>query len=231
MSDKAWGGRFEEELNDVALRYSASVDVDSRLAPQDIRGSIAHVRMLAAQGIVPQADADAIVAGLERIAVEIQEGQFAWQSAREDVHMNIEATLSERIGAPGGKLHTGRSRNDQVATDMRLFTREACEATAARIDRFLAVLAVRASGTLDVLMPGYTHLQRAQPVRLAHHLLGVGREARPRPWPPAGLRAPPERVAAGQRRAGGHHLPARSRGHSTRARLHAAHAQQPRCGG
>jgi argininosuccinate lyase len=171
MSDKAWGGRFEEELNDVALRYSASVDVDSRLAPQDIRGSIAHVRMLAAQGIVPQADADAIVAGLERIAVEIQEGQFAWQSAREDVHMNIEATLSERIGAPGGKLHTGRSRNDQVATDMRLFTREACEATAARIDRFLAVLAVRASGTLDVLMPGYTHLQRAQPVRLAHHLL------------------------------------------------------------
>ncbi|MCA9535308.1 MAG: hypothetical protein KC593_16560, partial [Myxococcales bacterium] len=86
MSDKAWGGRFEEELNDVALRYSASVDVDSRLAPQDIRGSIAHVRMLAAQGIVPQADADAIVAGLEAIAVEIREGRFVWDNAREDVH-------------------------------------------------------------------------------------------------------------------------------------------------
>ena len=174
MSDKAWGGRFEEELNDVALRYSASVDVDSRLAPQDIRGSIAHVAMLAKQGVVSDDEARAIVAGLEKIGDEISAGQFDWRDDREDVHMNIEATLTERIGEPGGKLHTGRSRNDQVATDMRLWTREACEETAARLDRILAVLAVRAAGTVDVLLPGYTHLQRAQPVRLAHHLLAWG---------------------------------------------------------
>jgi len=171
MSKKAWGGRFEQDLDAVALRFSASVDVDRRLAPQDIRGSIAHVRMLAARGVVPKSDADAIVAGLVEIAKEVEAGDFVWDDAREDVHMNVEAALSERIGAPGGKLHTGRSRNDQVATDMRIWTREACDGTAARIDRFLAVLAVRAAGTVEVLFPGYTHLQRAQPVRLAHHLL------------------------------------------------------------
>ncbi len=171
MSEKAWGGRFEEELADVALRYSESVGFDKRLAPQDVRGSIAHVRMLAAQGIVPADDAARIEEGLRRIEEEVAAGTFVWQTSREDVHMNIEATLTERIGPAGGKLHTARSRNDQVATDMRLFTREACRATAARIDRFLAILAVRAAGTVSVLMPGYTHLQRAQPIRLAHHLL------------------------------------------------------------
>ncbi|MBX3248233.1 MAG: argininosuccinate lyase [Myxococcales bacterium] len=166
-----WGGRFEEPLDAVALRYSASVDVDKRLAPEDIRGSLAHVRMLASRGVVSEAEADTIAKGLETIAVEVAEGSFVWDAAREDVHMNIEATLTERVGPVGGKLHTARSRNDQVATDMRLWTREACRATAARIDRFLAVLAVRAANTVDVLLPGYTHLQRAQPVRLAHHLL------------------------------------------------------------
>lgn len=171
MSDKAWGGRFEEDLSDVALRYSASVDVDKRLADQDIRGSIAHVEMLAARGVVTDEEARAIVDGLRRVADAIARGEMQWDAAREDVHMNIEATLTDRIGSVGGKLHTGRSRNDQVATDMRLWTREACERTAARIDRFLAVLAIRAAGTVEVLMPGYTHLQRAQPVRLAHHLL------------------------------------------------------------
>ncbi len=171
MSEKAWGGRFEEELADVALRYSASVAVDKRLASQDVRGSIAHVRMLAAQGIVPAEDAARIEAGLRAIGDEIAAGRFAWDDKREDVHLNIEATLTDRVGAPGGKLHTARSRNDQVATDMRIWAREACHDTAGRIDRFLAVLAVRAKGTVGVLMPGYTHLQRAQPVRLAHHLL------------------------------------------------------------
>ena len=167
----AWGGRFREAPDQVAVRFSASVDFDKRLAPQDVRGSIAHVRMLAAQGIVPEEDALTIEEGLGELARSIERGEMRWDPAREDVHMNIEATLTERIGAAGGRLHTGRSRNDQVATDMRLWTREACAATASRIDHLLSVLATRAAGTLDVLMPGYTHLQRAQPVRLAHHLL------------------------------------------------------------
>ena len=171
MSKKAWGGRFEQDLDSVALEFSASVDVDKRLGPQDVRGSIAHVTMLGAQGILPKEDVDRIVAGLEAIAGEIDEGTFVWDKGREDVHMNIEATLTDRIGAAGGKLHTGRSRNDQVATDMRLWVRESAEDTMARIDRLLAVLTVRAAGTVGVLMPGYTHLQRAQPIRLAHHLL------------------------------------------------------------
>ncbi|MDQ3037089.1 MAG: argininosuccinate lyase, partial [Myxococcota bacterium] len=171
MSDKAWGGRFEEELDGVAARVNASVDVDQRLGPEDVRGSIAHVRMLAKQGIVSDADAAKIEDGLRRIGGEIERGEMTWRADREDVHMNVEALLTERIGEAGGRLHTARSRNDQVATDMRLWTRGACERTAAKIDRLLAVLAVRASGTIGVAMPGYTHLQRAQPVRLGHHLL------------------------------------------------------------
>ena len=171
MSDKAWGGRFDEDPDAVALAFSASVGVDKRLGPQDVRGSIAHVTMLGEQGILPKEDVARIVEGLRVIGGEIDRDALAWDVAREDVHMNIEATLTDRIGPVGGKLHTGRSRNDQVATDMRLWVREACDGTMARIDRMLAVLAVRARGTVSVLMPGYTHMQRAQPVRLAHHLL------------------------------------------------------------
>jgi argininosuccinate lyase len=171
MSDKAWGGRFDEELDGVAARVNASVDVDRRLGPEDVRGSIAHVRMLAQRGIVSAEDAEKIEAGLRRIGDEIDRGEMAWRADREDVHMNVEALLTERIGEAGGRLHTARSRNDQVATDMRLWTRAACERTAGKIDRLLAVLAIRAGGTIGVAMPGYTHLQRAQPVRLAHHLL------------------------------------------------------------
>jgi argininosuccinate lyase len=174
MSDKAWGGRFEQEPAELAAKFSASIDVDKRLADQDIRGSKAHAAMLAATGIISAQDAAQIEAGLERIRAEIAEGALAWNPAREDVHMNIEAVLTERIGAAGGRLHTARSRNDQVATDMRLWTREACHATMVRIDRMLRVLALRARQHVDVLMPGYTHLQRAQPVRLAHHLLAWG---------------------------------------------------------
>jgi len=171
MSDKAWGGRFEQELDAIAARFSASVDVDGRLWPQDIDGSIAHVRMLADQNILSAADAKRIVAGLGTIRASIERGEFAWDESKEDVHMNIEAALSSAIGEAGGRLHTGRSRNDQVATDMRLWTRQACESVVADIDALLEVLADKADGHLDFLMPGYTHLQRAQPVRLAHHLL------------------------------------------------------------
>ena len=171
MSEKLWGGRFDEELDEVAIRFSASVDVDQRLALDDIAGSIAHVRMLAAGGIVSVEDAEKIVTGLEGIAVDVRAGAFAWDPQREDVHMNIESALVERIGEAGGRLHTARSRNDQVATDMRLWTRRACRQTIDKIDRLSWVLLHRAEASLDVLMPGYTHLQRAQPVRLSHHLL------------------------------------------------------------
>ena len=175
MSDEtqnaSWGGRFDEALAELALRYSASIATDKRLAPQDIRGSIAHAEMLGAQGVLSAAEVDAIREGLRAIADEVAAGTFPWDATLEDVHMNIEARLRERIGDAGAKLHTGRSRNDQVATDMRIWTREACAATASRIDRFMAVLARRAREHLDALMPGYTHLQRAQPVRLSHHLL------------------------------------------------------------
>jgi argininosuccinate lyase len=171
MSDKAWGGRFEQEPAELAARFSASVEVDKRLAPQDIRGSLAHAQMLAARGIISAEDAAQIVAGLARIAQQIERGELAWDAAREDVHMNIEAVLTERVGEAGGRLHTARSRNDQVATDMRLWTREACRGTMLRLDRLMQVLAARARAQIDDLMPGYTHLQRAQPVRLSHHLL------------------------------------------------------------
>ena len=171
MSDKNWGGRFEEELDAAAVRFSASIDVDKRLAAQDIAGSIAHARMLGARGILPADDVTKIIAGLEQVAKEIAAGQFAWDASKEDVHMNVESALSARIGEAGGRLHTGRSRNDQVATDVRLWTREACGHTARRIDELLCVLWARAQSSLDVLMPGYTHLQRAQPVRLSHHIL------------------------------------------------------------
>jgi argininosuccinate lyase len=171
MSDKNWGGRFQEDLDAQAAAFSASVDVDKRLAPADIRGSIAHARMLGARGILEQADVDKIEAGLRELAAEIERGEFKWNAAQEDVHMNIEAALTERIGEAGARLHTGRSRNDQVATDMRMFTRDACRATAGRIDALLAVLVQRAETSVHVLLPGYTHLQRAQPVRLSHHLL------------------------------------------------------------
>jgi argininosuccinate lyase len=171
MSDKAWGGRFEQELDAIAARFSASVDVDGRLWPQDIEGSIAHVRMLADRNILSADDAEQIVTGLGTIRASIERGEFQWDESKEDVHMNIEAALSSAIGDAGGRLHTGRSRNDQVATDMRLWTRQACDSVVADIDALLEVLADKADGHLDFLMPGYTHLQRAQPVRLAHHLL------------------------------------------------------------
>jgi len=171
MSDKAWGGRFEKELDAIAASFSASVDVDGRLWPQDIDGSIAHVRMLADQKILSRQDADKIVGGLEAIRTSIERGEFEWDESKEDVHMNIEAALTNAIGDAGGRLHTGRSRNDQVATDMRLWTREACTSVVADIDALLEVLVDKADGHLDFLMPGYTHLQRAQPIRLAHHLM------------------------------------------------------------
>jgi argininosuccinate lyase len=171
MSTKPWGGRFQEELDAIAARFSASVHVDGRLWPQDIEGSIAHVRMLGDRNILSTEDVERIVKGLKGIATSIERGELQWDPSKEDVHMNIESALIQAIGEVGGRLHTGRSRNDQVATDMRLWTRQACQSTMADVDALLEVLVDKAEAHIDFLMPGYTHLQRAQPVRLAHHLL------------------------------------------------------------
>ncbi len=170
-AQSTWGGRFEEQLNAVAARVNTSVDVDKRLGEDDVRGSIAHVRMLAKTGIVSADDAAKIEAGLRQIGDEIAAGSMEWKASLEDVHMNIETLLTQRIGEVGGRLHTARSRNDQVSTDMRLWTRAALERVTKKTEALMAVLMVRAERSIDVVMPGYTHLQRAQPVRLAHHLL------------------------------------------------------------
>ncbi|HEY8492177.1 MAG TPA: argininosuccinate lyase [Dehalococcoidia bacterium] len=168
---KPWGGRFEGETDPRVEAYTASISVDRRLYRQDIAGSIAHARMLGRQGIIPQADADAIVAGLQEILAEIEAGQFPFREELEDIHMNIEARLAEKIGDAAGRLHTARSRNDQVALDLRLYAREACERAVAALRGLERALLTLAEANLDVVVPGYTHLQRAQPVLLAHHLL------------------------------------------------------------
>lgn len=168
---KAWGGRFTEDLDEAASRFLTSIDVDRRLAEVDIRGSIAHAEMLERVGVLSSQEREAIVRGLGTIRDEIRAGTFRFDPAREDVHMNIEAALIDRIGPAGGKLHTGRSRNDQVATDLRLWAREACERIGVRVDALAVALVHRAQDEIDTFIPAYTHLQRAQPNRLAHHLL------------------------------------------------------------
>jgi argininosuccinate lyase len=171
MSDKLWGGRFVKGTDATVEAFTASLAADQRLAPYDIAGSIAHARMLAAQGIIPTADAERIIAGLEQIAAEIERGEFVWRADREDVHLNVEARLTELIGEPAGRLHTARSRNDQVALDLRLWLRDTITETVRRIVRLAAELVDQAERHLGVVMPGYTHLQRAQPVLFSHHLL------------------------------------------------------------
>ncbi|MDA0301442.1 MAG: argininosuccinate lyase, partial [Chloroflexi bacterium] len=169
-SSKLWGGRFSGEMSEIVERFNASIDFDRRLYREDIAGSIAHAHMLAAQGIIATEDSEAIERGLLEIRAEIDAGTFEFRLDREDIHLNIEAALTERIGDAGRRLHTGRSRNDQVATDTRLFTRAACDETIEALrDLRLALLdlAEREAGTV---IPGYTHLQRAQPILLAHHL-------------------------------------------------------------
>ena len=166
-----WGGRFEDPTDEQVAAFTASVDVDQRLAAEDIRGSIAHAQMLGEQGLLTGAEAAEIIAGLETIRADIESGQFQWQPELEDVHMNIERALTERIGPSGRKLHMARSRNDQVATDLRLWLRLAVQRTAEACHALRAAFVDVAEGHLDVVMPGYTHLQVAQPVLFAHHML------------------------------------------------------------
>ena len=151
--------------------YTASIAYDRRLYREDIAGSVAHARMLAKQGIVSEKEAETIVMGLTSIRQEIESGAFPWREELEDIHMNIEARLHEKVGDVAGKLHTARSRNDQVATDLRLYVKRAIQETLEHLGALQSALLAQAEANLEVVMPGYTHMQRAQPVLLAHHLL------------------------------------------------------------
>jgi argininosuccinate lyase len=168
---KLWGGRFASKTVDSVEAFTASIAVDARLYRHDIMGSIAHAKMLAKQRIIPARDGRKIVRGLQTIEREIDNGKFAFSPADEDIHMNIERRLTELIGAAGGKLHTARSRNDQVALDMRLYLRDEVKTILDNLRTLQRELARAARKYLDVIMPGYTHLQRAQPVLLSHHWL------------------------------------------------------------
>lgn len=171
QTNQAWGGRFNEPVDAFVARFTASVDFDQRLAQQDIQGSLAHANMLSQAGVLSEDELQLITTGLEEIAAEIEQGSFAWSVALEDVHMNIEAALTERIGIVGKKLHTGRSRNDQVATDIRLWLRDQIDELKPLFDTLQSGLIELATAEADSIMPGFTHLQTAQPVTFGHHLL------------------------------------------------------------
>ena len=170
-TNSAWGGRFQESTDAFVAEFTASVGFDQRLAQEDIAGSRAHAAMLVKQGVLSEADGEAIARGLDAIAEEITRGEFVWDTALEDVHMNIEKRLTDRIGDAGKRLHTGRSRNDQVATDIRLYTRAAIERILGEIQRLQSAIVALAEGEAETIMPGFTHLQVAQPVTFGHHLM------------------------------------------------------------
>jgi argininosuccinate lyase len=170
-SEKPWGGRFTESTDAFVEAFTASIGFDHRLYRHDIAGSIAHARMLESVGIISDTECRRIVEGLEGILADIERGDFAWSVALEDIHMNIEARLIERIGETGKKLHTARSRNDQVATDLRLYLREEIDAVCSGIDRLQDALLALAGREAGTIMPGFTHLQVAMPVTFGHHLL------------------------------------------------------------
>ncbi len=166
-----WGGRFDSAPDAIMEEINASIGFDKALAPQDITGSLAHVAMLADAGIVDRADAEAIAAGLKAIRGEIESGGFAFERSLEDIHMNVEARLAADIGPVAGRLHTARSRNDQVAVDFRLWVRDTVDQLVGQIGELQKALATRALQHADSVMPGFTHLQSAQPVTFGHHLL------------------------------------------------------------
>ncbi len=166
-----WGGRFTAGPSVIMTAINASVDLDQRLFEQDIAGSLAHAAMLSACGVISSDDEAQIRSGLEAIREDIRAGRFTWDPALEDVHMNIEAALREKIGAAAGRLHTARSRNDQVATDFRLWLRESIDGAIEGLTAYQRALVAQAENHADTVMPGFTHLQTAQPVSLAHHLL------------------------------------------------------------
>ena len=166
-----WGGRFDASPDEVMTAINASIGFDRRLAREDIAGSRAHAAMLAAQGIITEADRAAIDAGLVQVLGEIERGEFAFSEALEDIHMNVESRLREIIGAPAGRLHTARSRNDQIALDFRLWVRDRCDEAQGSLTRVIALLLDQAERGADMVMPGFTHLQVAQPVTFGHHMM------------------------------------------------------------
>ncbi|MEO1950567.1 argininosuccinate lyase, partial [Thioclava sp.] len=170
-SNAMWGGRFAAGPDAIMEAINASIGYDQRLYAQDIRGSRAHAAMLAAQGIISDKDAEAIGEGLLTVLSEIEAGGFPFSTALEDIHMNVEARLKEVIGEPAGRLHTARSRNDQVATDFRLWVREQCDAAISGLDTLIRAALTRAEEGADWVMPGFTHLQTAQPVTFGHHMM------------------------------------------------------------
>ncbi|MFN7304370.1 MAG: argininosuccinate lyase, partial [Phenylobacterium sp.] len=176
-----WGGRFATRPADLMQAINVSIGFDRRLADQDLAGSRAHAAMLRMQGVITSEDEAAIQSGLETIAAEIRDGTFPFREEFEDIHMNVEARLRELIGPAAGRLHTARSRNDQVAVDFRLWVRDACDRTVAQLKRLQAALLDRAEQHAGTLMPGFTHLQPAQPVTFGHHLMAYvemfGRDA------------------------------------------------------
>ena len=175
MSDKSankmWGGRFEVSPAELMVEINASIGFDKAMAPQDIKGSKAHAGMLAAQGIITKADAKEIIRGLEQVMTEIEGGAFKFSEKLEDIHLNVESRLTEIIGPAGGRLHTARSRNDQVALDFRMYVRDALDAFDRALMRLQIALASKAEAHADTIMPGFTHLQPAQPVTFGHHLM------------------------------------------------------------
>ena len=170
-TNQAWGGRFNEPVDTFVARFTASVEFDQRLADQDIQGSVAHAKMLGLAGVLSDLELEQIIDGLQQIAQEIAAGSFPWSIELEDVHMNIEAELTKRIGIVGKKLHTGRSRNDQVATDIRLWLRDQIDDIKPLFNKLQLGMIDLAAREADTIMPGFTHLQTAQPVTFGHHLL------------------------------------------------------------
>lgn len=171
MTKKVWGGRFKENINEVVDSFNSSIDFDKRLYSQDIEGSMAHCRMLAKQGIISEDEASGIINALAEIRREIERGELPVNDDHEDIHTLVEKSLVEKVGTLGEKLHSGRSRNDQVALDVRLYIRETIESVKLLIREMQESLVYQAEKNIDIIMPGYTHLQPAQPVLLAHHLL------------------------------------------------------------
>lgn len=171
MSNKAWGGRFEAQPEEWVDDFNASIDFDQNLINQDVQGSIAHATMLANQNIISQDEAHTIIEGLKAIQKDVHQNKIAFKASLEDIHLNIEHELIQRVGEAGGKLHTGRSRNDQVATDMHLYTKEEVNGIIELIKSLQQTILSIANQHVDTIMPGYTHLQRAQPISFAHHIM------------------------------------------------------------
>ena len=171
MSIKPWGGRFSGSVSSEVEAYTESISIDRELYAQDIAGSQAHAKMMARQGVISKTESEELVRGLELVRAEIESGDFPWRDDLEDVHMNIETRLTELVGDVGKKLHTGRSRNDQVCLDFRLFVSDSLREWMRLARRLIGVLSAKADEHRETLLPGYTHMQPAQPVSLAHHLL------------------------------------------------------------